>query len=146
MIYLGSDHRGFELKGKIKNWLTEWGYDFEDLGPYIYNKDDDYPDAAKTVAERVLAQKGNKGVLICGSGIGIIVAANKVKGIRAGSISTEAQVRASVNDEDLNIIGLSADYTEEDVAREIVRAFIETKFSEAERHVRRVKKLAEMEK
>ncbi len=147
MIYLGSDHRGFELKEKIKRLLAGWNYEFEDCGAFEYNKDDDYPDFAKAVAEKVAADDGNKGILICGSGIGIAIAANKIKGIRAGTAASSEQVRASVNDEDLNILCLSADYLPdaEVAAREIIKIFLETKFSGEERHVRRVDKIKQLE-
>ena len=141
MIYLGADHRGFELKNKIKNFLEELGYDYEDLGASIYNKEDDYPDFAKAVAEKVAANAGEKGILICGSGVGIAIAANKIKGIRAGTILKPEQARATVNDEDLNILSLSADYLSEDEAKEIVKTFLETKFSNEERHRRRIGKI-----
>jgi ribose 5-phosphate isomerase B len=141
MIYLGADHRGFELKNKIKNFLEELGYDYEDLGASIYNKEDDYPDFAKLVGERVTENPENKGILICGSGIGIAIAVNKIKGIRAGTILKPEQARAAVNDEDLNILALSADYLSEDEAKEIVKTFLETKFSNEERHQRRIKKI-----
>lgn len=146
MIYLGADHRGFKLKEKIKSWLSSWGYEYEDCGAFEYNKDDDYPDFAKAVAEKVAAGSGSKGILICGSGIGVAIAANKVKGIRAGTAAKPEQIKASVNDEDLNVLTISADYTGEAEAQEIIKTFLETQFSGAERHIRRVNKINEMEK
>lgn len=157
MIYIGSDHRGFQLKEKLKNLLTEWGYDYEDVGPFEYNKDDDYPDFATAVATAValsmsaLSQsngsKGEqaKGILICGSGVGVAVTANKVKGIIAGTMFDIEQIKASVADEDTNIIGLSNDYTSEEKNIEITKAFLEAKFSGLERHVRRVNKIKKLE-
>lgn len=146
MIYLGADHRGFELKEKIKSWLSAWGYDFEDKGAFEYNKDDDYPDFALAVAEEATRDPNNKGILICGSGIGVAIAANKIKDIRAGTAMKSEQARASVNDEDLNVLALPADYLDEAEAQEIVKKFLETKFSGAERHVRRLNKIKELEK
>lgn len=140
-IFLGADHRGFELKEKLKDFLTGLGYEFEDLGAFEYNKDDDYPDFAKAVARKVAESPENRGILICCSGIGIAVAANKIKGIRAGTILKPKQARAAVNDEDLNILALAADFLSEDEAREIVKTFLETKFSNEERHRRRIKKI-----
>jgi len=140
MIYLGADHRGFELKEKLKIFLDGLNYDFEDLGASIYNKEDDYPDFAKAVAEKVGGE--DKGILICGSGVGIAVAANKIKSVRAGTIMKPEQAIAAVNDEDLNVLALSADYLSEEEAKEIVKVFLETKFSEEERHKRRVWKLS----
>ena len=147
MIYLGADHRGYELKEKIKSLLSSWGYEFEDMGAYEYNKDDDYPDFATAVAMAVTLSlsKGepSRGVLICGSGIGVAIAANKIKGIRAGTAMKVEQARASVNDEDLNVLAISADYTSEQDAEGIVKTFLETKFSGEERHLRRINKIKE---
>lgn len=157
MIYLGADHRGYELKEKIKSWFSGWGYEYKDLGAFEYNKDDDYPDFATAVAKAVALSlpavslpnpsRGNsaKGILVCGSGIGVAIAANKIKGVRAGTAMKPEQVQASVSDEDLNILALSADYTEEKKAQKIVKIFLETKFSGEERHVRRIAKIKELE-
>ena len=144
-IYLGSDHRGFELKERLKAWLSEQGREYEDMGPFEYDKDDDYPDFAKLVGEKVAADQGSKGILICGSGVGAAVAANKIKGIIAGTMFDPEQVKASVADENTNIIGLSNDYTSKEKNMEIVKAFLESKFSGAERHVRRVGKIKNLE-
>ncbi len=151
MIYLGADHRGYELKEKVKQWLTDWNYEFEDCGAFEYNKDDDYPDFATAVATAVALSlsKGemSRGILVCGSGIGICIAANKVKNIRAGTATSPEQVKASVNDEDLNILCLSADYlpNADIAAKEIIKTFLETKFSGEERHVRRINKIKQLE-
>ncbi|MBI2676812.1 MAG: RpiB/LacA/LacB family sugar-phosphate isomerase [Candidatus Yanofskybacteria bacterium] len=163
MIYLGADHRGFELKEKAKQWLSELGYQYEDCGAFVYDKDDDYPDFARAVAEKV--HQGStlmdRGILICGSGIGVCIAANKIKGIRAGTAASPEQVKASVNDEDLNILCLSADYLPNAdlpasrlgsrpwqagvAAKEIIKTFLETKFSGEERHKRRIDKIEQLE-
>ena len=151
MIYLGADHRGFELKEKAKQWLTELGYQFKDCGAFEYNKGDDYPDFAKAVAEEVVGTAGdtenNRGILFCGSGIGVCIAANKIKGVRAGTAASAEQVKASVNDEDLNVLCLSADYLQnaDITAKEIIKTFLTTKFSEEERHVRRINKIKQLE-
>lgn len=144
MIYLGTDHRGFELKERIKGWLGQWDYPYEDMGAFEYDKDDDYPDFAKAVAQKVAAEPDAKGILICGSGVGVVIAANKVKGIRAGTAINAGQIKDSVSDEDTNILGISADYLSGQ-AEEIVKTFLETKFSGQARHVRRVNKIKELE-
>jgi len=146
MIYLGSDHRGFALKVKLKEKLTEWGYDHEDVGPFEYNKDDDYPDFAKAVSEKVTADSVSRGILVCGSGVGVCITANKIKGVRAGTMASPEQTKASVSDEDTNVLCLSADYSGEDKNIEIAKAFLDSKFSGEERHVRRVNKIKELEK
>ncbi|OGN12612.1 MAG: hypothetical protein A3C71_01375 [Candidatus Yanofskybacteria bacterium RIFCSPHIGHO2_02_FULL_43_15c] len=144
MIYLGTDHRGFALKEKIKQWLSEWGYQYEDMGAFEYNQDDDYPDFAKAVAEKVAAESDTRGILVCGSGVGVVIAANKIKGIRAGTAISAPQMKDSVSDENTNILGISADYLSEQ-AQEIVKAFLETKFSGEERHIRRIEKIKILE-
>ncbi len=150
MIYIGADHRGFELKEKIKSWLSEWGHEYEDVGALEYDKDDDYPDFATAVATAVALSlsKGEnaRGILICGSGIGVAIVANKIKDIRAGTAMKPEQVIASVNDEDLNVLSLSSDYLTEEEAKEITKAFLGAKFSNQERHIRRVNKIKELEK
>ncbi len=144
MMYLGADHRGFALKEKAKKWLSEFGCPYEDMGAFEYNKDDDYPDFATAVAKAVALSmsKGDnaRGILICGSGVGVAIAANKIRGIRAGTAINAKQIKDSVSDEDTNIVAISADYTPEDEAKEIIKSFVEAKFSKAERHVRRIAK------
>src|SRR3989338_6466628 len=146
MIYLGSDHRGFVMKAKLKILLIEWGYNYEDLGPFEYNKDDDYPDFAKLVGEKVAGEPDSRGILICGSGVGVAMTANKIEGVRAGTMFDVEQVKASVADEDINVIGLANDYSNEENNIKIVKAFLASKFSGEERHVRRVNKIKQLEK
>ena len=145
MIYIGSDHRGFEMKEKIKHWLDEGEYDHEDMGPFEYNTDDDYPDFAQKVGENVAADPGSRGILICGSGVGIDVAANKIDGVRAGSVSSPKQVIAAVHDEDLNVISLASDFLSEEQAEEIVKAFLETHYEKTDRYERRLGKIEDLE-
>ena len=145
MIYIGSDHRGFALKEKLKQQLTEWAYDYEDIGPFEYNKDDDYPEFGEAVARKVAADHGSRGILVCGSGVGIDVAANKIDGVRAGTIANPEQARASVHDEDLNVLALSADFLTEDIITEITRAFLEAKYGKEERYERRLKEIKNIE-
>lgn len=149
LIYLGADHRGYELKEKIKQWLGDLGYEFLDMGAPEHNKEDDYPDFATAVAKAVALSLSNgqvsKGILVCGSGIGVAIAANKIKGVRAGTAMKPGQVKASVNDEDLNVLAVSADYTTEDETKKIIRVFLETKFSGEERHIRRINKIKNLE-
>ena len=145
MIYLASDHRGFELKEKIKGWLQEWNYKSEDLGPFEYNKDDDYPDFAKAVAEKVVSNPGSRGILVCGSGEGIAIAANKIDGIRAGTVMNQEQAKAGVHDEDMNVIALSSDFLAEERAMEIVKSFVEAEFGNEDRYNRRLEKIKNLE-
>jgi len=148
MIYIGSDHRGYKLKEALKVYLKELNYDFEDLGAKELNPDDDYPDFALAVAKKVADQPeagqpwaGNRGILICGSGVGVDIVANKIKGIRSALCFDAKQARASRNDDDTNILSLSADYISEDLAKEILKIWLETPFSGLEHHARRVEKI-----
>ncbi len=144
-IFLGADHRGFELKEKLKEWLGAKGHEVHDLGADRLQADDDYPDFAAAVARRVSENTASRGVLLCGSGTGMDVAANKVRGIRASvAWSAEAAAHARSHD-DANIISIPADWTPPDQAAEIVRVFLDTPFSGDERHVRRIKKIAAAE-
>ncbi|OGN10356.1 MAG: hypothetical protein A3J46_01740 [Candidatus Yanofskybacteria bacterium RIFCSPHIGHO2_02_FULL_41_11] len=149
MIYLASDHRGFELKEKIKGWLQEWNYKSEDLGPFEYNKDDDYPDFAAAVGNAVALSLSNgkpsRGILVCGSGEGIAIAANKIDGIRAGTVMNSEQAKAGVHDEDMNVIALSSDFLAEGKAKEIVKSFVEAEFGNEERYNRRLEKIKNLE-
>ncbi len=146
MIYMGADHRGYELKEKLKKYLEELGHDFIDMGAFKYDKDDDYPDFAKIVGEKVAENAENRGVLICGSGIGISIAANKIKGIRAGTATTPEQIKASVNDESLNVLAIPSDFVGELLAKDILEAFVGTPYGTDERYIRRIKKIEELEK
>jgi|SRR3989339_476016 len=144
MVYLGADHRGYLLKERIKVHLPGWGYEFLDLGASVYDRDDDYSDIAVRVGEKVVETKG-KGVVICGSGIGACVAANKVVGARAGVCLLAGQARAGRNDDDMNILCLNADMVSDEDNLEILRVFLETPFGSEERYVRRINKIKDYE-
>ena len=146
MIYIGADHRGFQLKEKLKEYLLLQGKEPEDVGAYSQKMDDDYPDFAYAAALKVAENpEGNRGILLCGSGMGMDVAANKVRGIRATiAYSKNAAIHSRTND-DVNIITLAADVLLFEEARGIVEAFLTTDFSKEERHVRRIKKIEEIE-
>lgn len=145
-IFLGADHRGFELKEKLKEWLATKGHEVHDLGAHRLKPDDDYPDFAISVAEKVAPDPENhRGILLCGSGVGMDVVANKVRGIRASvawSVDAAAHARSH---NDANIISIPADWTPPEAAAEIVRAFLETPFSGEGRHIRRIEKIAKIE-
>lgn len=140
-IYIGADHRGFAIKEYIKNYLAGEGRAVTDCGNTVHDEADDYPDFAKAVAERVVSEAGAKGILMCGSGNGVAIVANKVHGIRAAVALTAEQARMARSDEDANIVALAADYTNEEQAREIIEAFLSTPFLDEERHMRRIGKI-----
>ena len=147
MIYLGSDHGGYELKQKIMTWLAEWGKTYEDLGNKNYDENDDYPEFAIAVAQKVAENQNEqvKGILICRSAVGMVIAANKIKGARGAAVYDEQMARLSREHNNANIIGLSGDRVNEEEAKQIIRVFLETKFSEEERHRRRVGQIKDYE-
>lgn len=139
MLYLGADHRGFQLKEEIKRFLSERGVVFEDLGNSEYDRDDDFPIFAKRTAEKVVGSDKNKGVLICGSGIGMSISANRFKNIRAGLCPTKEMAVAGRSDDDINILILPADFVDLEQAKDIINSFLNTDFSNKERYIRRIK-------
>lgn len=145
MIYLGADHRGFELKEKIAKWLFELQREFEDLGADHLDPHDDYPKYAESVASLVAKDHGSRGVLLCGSGVGVEVVANKFDGIRAAIGKDVFQVEAGRSDDDMNILVIAADYTTEKEAKAMLIAFLETKFSGKERYERRLEEIQKIE-
>jgi ribose 5-phosphate isomerase B len=144
-IYLGADHRGFALKEKVARWLYEMKYEFVDLGATNYDPKDDYTKYAEEVALLVRDNNGSKGVLICGSGVGVEVVANKFDGIRAALGKDVHQVMAGRNDDNMNILVLASDYTEEKESKAMLIAFLETKFSGKARYERRLEEIERIE-
>jgi RpiB/LacA/LacB family sugar-phosphate isomerase len=146
MIYLGADHRGFFLKEKIRSWLSIQGILYEDMGADVLNAEDDYPDYAEKVARQVAKKPGeNFGILICGSGAGMCIAANKFRGIRAALALNPEMARSIRNDDDANILCIASDFTEEDEAIKIVDTFLHTRFGNEERYRRRISKISDIE-
>ena len=144
MIYIGADHRGFRLKEEIKKWLESQQYEYRDLGAKEYDKEDDFTDVSIKLAETV-AVEGAKGILICGSGAGASIAANKVKGIRAGLCTSEKQTKAARNDDDINVLCISAESVSVEDNIKIVSIFLATMFSSEERYIRRINKIKKYE-
>lgn len=131
MIYIASDHRGYEVKEKIKEYLREKGLDVKDIGPYDYNKEDDYPDFAFMLGEAVVKGKG-RGIIICGTGIGMSIAANKVKGIRAAKVDNieEAKLSREHNDANVLVLGYTTYQTHKDLIELIEACAAKTDFPE----------------
>ena len=146
-IFIGADHRGFELKGKIiLELLSSMGNEYiEDCGAFEFSQNDDYVDYAKKVSEKVLANEGSRGIVICGSGVGVDIVANRIKGIKCGLGFNPDQVRNARNDDDINVLALGSDFIDFDGAKRIVKSFLETPFDPAERHQRRIKKIEDLE-
>lgn len=144
-IYLGADHGGFKLKEKVKTWLLEWGFEFEDLGAHELVEGDDYPDYAFAVAKKVSTEPGAIGILACRSGQGECIAANKVKGIRAAVAWSQDSARSARHDDNVNVLCLAADHVGMAEQRKIISAFIGTPFGAEERFVRRINKINAIE-
>ena len=136
-VYLAADHRGFVLKEALKEYLLAQGHAVTDCGALALQFDDDYPDFAREMAWRVARDRGSRGIAICGSGTGMAIAANKVRGIRAATARTPSDAQAARTDEDANVLALGADHLDFDRTQTIVDAFLVTPASNEERHVRR---------
>ena len=143
MVYLGTDHGGYKLKEEIKNWLVENNTQVEDLGAYSFDPEDDYPDFIIPVAQKVALDPQSLGIVIGRSGNGEAITANKVKGIRAALCLNEEMAKKAREHNNANIISLGADYISVDRAKKIVKVFIETVFTNEQRHIRRIKKFEE---
>ncbi len=146
MIYLGTDHRGFQLKEALKQYLTQQEYEVEDLGALEYDKDDDYPDFAQAVAAKVAENpEEDKGILVCGSGHGADMVANKFRGVRAALCFNRRVAIQSKEHEEANVLVLASDWIEEREAKEIVDAWLSSRFDGADRNIRRLGKIREIE-
>ena len=158
-IYIGSDHAGFELKKELINYFTELGHVLEDKGPFEYDKEDDYPDFVRPVAEAVAKESGSVGVILGGSGQGEAMCANRVAGARAALFYSEAVPTGAVDvkgvkstdpyeiiklartHNDANILSLGARFLSIDQMKFAIELFLSTPFEGEERHLRRIKKL-----
>jgi len=145
-IYIGADHRGFELKEKLRAWLVAENYQIEDLGAHVYDATDDYPDYAVKVAQKVKENPENRGILLCGSGVGVDMVANKIDGIRSGVGLNSEQISSARKDDEINVLVIATDYTDEEKARKMIEAFLTTDFSGEQRFVDRLQKVEEIEK
>src|SRR5579864_6045693 len=145
-VYLGSDHAGVELKGRLVAWLREAGHEPVDCGPETYVPDDDYPVYVMRAARAVADNPGSLGIVIGGSGNGEQIASNKIPGIRAALAWTDETARLARQHNDANVLSLGARMYSKHDAVSLVRAFLETPFSGEERHVRRLAMIAAYEK
>jgi RpiB/LacA/LacB family sugar-phosphate isomerase len=144
-IVVGADHAGFQMKQFIADYLRQRGHEIVDKGTDS-EQPVDYPDFAEAVGRAILDGAAERGVLVCGSGVGASVAANKMPGIRAGLCHNTYSARQGVEHDDTNVLVLGARVIGVELARELVDAFIGAKYTEEERHRRRVAKIAELEK
>lgn len=147
MIYIGADHGGYKLKEQIKKFLTKKKLDFEDLGAKTLKAGDDYPDYAKLVAKKVSQNPlRNTGILICRSGQGVCIVANKFTHVRAALVWNTKEAEMSRTDDMTNVLCLPSDYISQKEAEAIVQVWLDTPYSTEARHIRRVKKISALEK
>jgi ribose 5-phosphate isomerase B len=144
-IVIGADHAGFDLKQEVSQHLKELGHEIVDIGTHEPNQPDDYPDFAKLVARQVQSGSVERGVLICGSGVGASVAASKFKGIRAAICHDHYSARQGVEHDDMNVLVLGSRVIGSSNAIDLVDAYVGAKFSGEERHVRRLAKVKSFE-
>lgn len=145
-IGIAADHGGYDLKKTIHSFLVASGYEVVDFGAYDLNLQDDYPDFVIPLAKAVANKDVDRGIAVCGSGVGASVVANKVSGVRAALINDHFSAHQGVEDDNLNLLCLGGRVTGNMAAEEYVQAFLNAKFSGAERHLRRLQKVHSLEK
>ncbi|HEX9015248.1 MAG TPA: RpiB/LacA/LacB family sugar-phosphate isomerase [Chloroflexota bacterium] len=145
-IGVAADHGGFDLKERLAAALRDAGHDVRDFGATTLRGDDDYPDYVVPLARAVREGTVERGVVVCGSGVGACVAANKVAGVRAGLITDHFSAHQGVEDDDMNVICLGGRVVGFELAMDLVRAFVSARYIGAERHRRRLEKVEALEK
>ena len=145
-VAIGSDHGGFELKKYLIDWLRKEKYDVTDLGNHVYDQEDDYPDSANAVAVEVANGNADRGIAICGSGVGACVAANKTKGIRACVCHDTYSAHQGVEHDNMNVLCLGARIIGDELSKELVLSFLNAKFIDEGRFKRRFDKVIALEK
>jgi ribose 5-phosphate isomerase B len=142
---IAADHGGFELKNRLASALRESGFEVSDFGAQTMNPGDDYPDFVLPLAAALGRKEVDRGIAVCGSGVGACVAANKVKGVRAGLIHESFSAHQGVEDDDMNMICLGGRVVGFSLALDLVQTFLEARFSGQDRFVRRLKKIEKVE-
>ena len=144
-IGIAADHGGFQLKQFLSPLITKQGHEVIDFGANEQNDQDDYPDFVVPLAKAVANKEVDRGVAVCGSGVGASIAANKVKGVRAALVHDHFSAHQGVEDDDMNLLCLGGRVVGNNVAQEIIQTFLEASFTGAERHVRRLEKVKRLE-
>lgn len=144
-ISIAADHAGYDLKEKLKLFLKQEGHRVVDTGAHSFDPTDDYPDYAAPAAEMVARGEVDRAILVCDSGIGVDIVANKVPGVRSALVHDEELARLTRQHNDTNVLSLGAMFLDEPRARRIVKNWLDTPFSQAERHERRIRKIEELE-
>ena len=145
-VYLGSDHAGYELKQHLVDHLAKQGYDVVDVGPHVYDPEDDYPAFCLHTGAKVVADPGSLGIVIGGSGNGEQMAANKVPGVRAALVWNTDTAQLARQHNDANVVSIGARQHSPEEATELVLEFLRTPFSEDERHIRRIGLISDYER
>ncbi len=143
-IAIGGDHAGFDLKENLKRMLKEKGYECDDLGAETPDPQDDYPEFGRKVAEAVASGEYDRGIVMCGTGMGISISANKVPGVRAAVCYSTDMARISRAHNDANVLALGGRIVAKELALDIATTWLETEFSGEERHARRIRQLEEI--
>lgn len=143
MLFIAADHAGFAKKEYLKKYFNVYGISFQDLGALVFDKNDDYPDYAKKLVHEVKKNSTHKGILICGSGQGVCMTANKTHGIRAALAWNIQSARASRNDDNANVLCLAGRLLSYKETEKIVHVWLQTPFSKKPRHYRRIQKIEE---
>ena len=145
-VAMAADHGGLPLKAEVLPWLNGQGYQMLDMGAFSFDLTDDYPDFAEAVALTVASGQADRGILICGSGVGACIAANKVPGVRACLCHDSYSARQGVEHDDLNVLCLGARVIGVELAKDLVKGFLSARFSGEDRHRRRLEKTLEIER
>ena len=146
IIYLGADHGGFKLKENVKEILKQQNFEIVDVGAEELVEEDDYPQYAWAVACKVAQSEQNRGILFCRSGAGMVIVANKKKGIRAVDVRTSEEARLAREKNDANVISIAGDFVKSSQIEDIVKVFLQTPFANGSRHQRRVEQKETIEK
>jgi ribose 5-phosphate isomerase B len=144
-VAVGADHAGFELKGEIVRWLVSEGHQVNDIGAHEFDADDDYPDFAVAVAGAICAGDSKRGIVICGSGVGACITANKVKGIRACLCHDTYSARQGVEHDDMNVVCIGGRVIGIELAKVVLESFLDANFLPEPRFQRRLDKLNQVE-
>ncbi|MCH7973323.1 MAG: RpiB/LacA/LacB family sugar-phosphate isomerase [Bacteroidetes bacterium] len=145
-LTIAADHGGFELKKFLLEWLSAKGYEVNDSGNLIFDADDDYPDFTIEACKNMISGNADRAIIICGSGVGACIAANKIKGIRASVCHDSYSAHQGVEHDGMNVLCLGARIIGTELTKEIVIAFLNAEFIEEERFIRRLNKIKELDK
>lgn len=145
-VALAADHGGLALKEELLPWIQSQGYAIQDLGAHAFDSSDDYPDFAELIAAAIVSRQSDRGILICGSGVGACIASNKIPGIRACLCHEVYSAHQGVEHDDMNVLCLGGRAIGIELAKDLIAAFLKARFSGEERFLRRLNKLLELEK